>query len=185
VPLIAPVDTITPVPLLYHIRTFYIVRYNSPTTHPSQPTYTINELQKKKKKQKQGGRKRLGKETKEDKQKEKRKERKKNTTNALTNSDQVQLTHTNNYKNNYDPYIHYQQTNTSLQTTFHILDILQNDNTHSKHNRQQDNTRSKHDKIKQKITILQIITIPTFNLNKQIDHFKTTFHNLNTLPTYK
>ena len=32
VPLIAPVDTITPVPLLYHIRTFYIVRYNSPTT---------------------------------------------------------------------------------------------------------------------------------------------------------
>jgi len=33
--------------------------------------------------------------------------------------------------------------------------------------------------------ILQIITIPTFNVNKQIDHFKTTFHNLNTLTTYK
>jgi len=26
----------------------YIVRYNSPTTHPSQPTYTSNELQKRK-----------------------------------------------------------------------------------------------------------------------------------------
>ena len=52
-PLIAPVDTITPVPLLYHVRTFYIVRYSSPTGHPSQPTYTINELQKKKKKNKQ------------------------------------------------------------------------------------------------------------------------------------
>jgi len=51
--LIAPVDTITPVPLLYHVRTFYIVRYNSSTTHPSHPTYTINELQKKEKKKKQ------------------------------------------------------------------------------------------------------------------------------------
>jgi len=30
----------------------YIVRYNSPTPHPSQPTYTIDELQKKKKKKK-------------------------------------------------------------------------------------------------------------------------------------
>jgi len=77
VPLIALVDTITPVPLLYHVRTFYILRYNSLTTHLSQPTYTINELQKKKKKKKQGGRKRLEKEAKEDKQKEKRKERKK------------------------------------------------------------------------------------------------------------
>ena len=35
------------------------------------------------------------------------------------------------------------------------------------------------------IITLQIITIPTFNLNKQIDHFITTFYNLNTLPTYK
>jgi len=58
-------------------------------------------------------------------------------------------------------------------------------NTHSKHNREQDNTRSKHDKTKQKQKQLQIITISTFNLNKQIYHFKTTFHNLNTLPTYK
>jgi len=34
-------------------------------------------------------------------------------------------------------------------------------------------------------TILQIITNPTSNFNKQIDHSKTTFHNFNTLPTYK
>jgi len=33
--------------------------------------------------------------------------------------------------------------------------------------------------------ILQIITIPTFNLSIQVDHFKATFHILNTLPTYK
>ena len=39
-PLIALVVTITPVSLLYHIRTFYIVRYISPTTYLSQPTYT-------------------------------------------------------------------------------------------------------------------------------------------------
>ena len=31
----------------------------------------------------------------------------------------------------------------------------------------------------------QIITIPTFNVNIQIDHLKTTFHILNTLLTYK
>ena len=47
-PLIAPVDTITPVPLLYHVHTFYMVRYNSPTTQPSQPTDTTNELQQRK-----------------------------------------------------------------------------------------------------------------------------------------
>ena len=55
-PLIAPVDTITPVPLPYRVRTFYIVRYNSPTTQasqptqPSQPTYSTNELPKEDKK---------------------------------------------------------------------------------------------------------------------------------------
>jgi len=43
------------VPLLYHVRTFYIVRYSSPTTHPSHPTYTINELQKRKTKRNNGG----------------------------------------------------------------------------------------------------------------------------------
>jgi len=48
-PLIAPVVTITPVPLLYNVRTFYIVRYKSPTTHPSQPTYTFNSKKKGKK----------------------------------------------------------------------------------------------------------------------------------------
>ena len=47
-PLITPVDTITPVPLLYNVRTFYIVRYSSFTTYPSQPIYTVNELQKRK-----------------------------------------------------------------------------------------------------------------------------------------
>jgi len=47
-PLIAPVVTITPVSLLYHVRsTFYIVSYNSPTTHPSPPTYTNNVISKK------------------------------------------------------------------------------------------------------------------------------------------
>jgi len=35
------------------------------------------------------------------------------------------------------------------------------------------------------IKILQIFTVPTSKLNKQIDHFKTTFHNLNSLLTYK
>jgi len=49
-PLITPVVTITPVPLLYHFRTFYIVRYNYLTTYLSQPTYTINEPTKRKRK---------------------------------------------------------------------------------------------------------------------------------------
>jgi len=30
---------ITPKPLLYHVRTLYIVSYISPTTHPSQSTH--------------------------------------------------------------------------------------------------------------------------------------------------
>ena len=55
-PLIAPIDTITPVPLLYHVRTYHTVRYNFLTTHPSQPTYTINELQKKEEKKKKKSR---------------------------------------------------------------------------------------------------------------------------------
>jgi len=55
-PLTAPVVKSTPVPLLYHVRTFYTVHQNSPTTHPSQPTYTmINELQKRKRKRNKGG----------------------------------------------------------------------------------------------------------------------------------
>jgi len=44
--LIAPVVTITPLPRLYHVRAFYIACYTIPTTHPSQPTYKFNELQK-------------------------------------------------------------------------------------------------------------------------------------------
>jgi len=53
--LIAPVDTTTPVPLLYYVCTLYIVRYNFPKTHPSQPTYAINALQKEKRKTNEGG----------------------------------------------------------------------------------------------------------------------------------
>ena len=45
-PLIAPVLTITPLPLLYHVRTFYTACYTSPTTHRPQPTYTFDELPK-------------------------------------------------------------------------------------------------------------------------------------------
>jgi hypothetical protein len=52
-PLIIPVVTITPLPLLYHVRTFYIARYTSFTTHPNQTTYTFYKLQKKKKKRQQ------------------------------------------------------------------------------------------------------------------------------------
>jgi len=49
-PLIAPVVTITPLLLLYQVRTFYIIRYNCHTTHPSQPTYTFNSTPKRKRK---------------------------------------------------------------------------------------------------------------------------------------
>jgi len=57
--LIAWVVTITPLPLLYHVRIFYIARYTFSTTHSSQPTYAFDELQKKekKKKQKEGNKK--------------------------------------------------------------------------------------------------------------------------------
>jgi len=36
--------------LLYHVRTWYISCDISSTTHPNQPTYTFNELQKRKRK---------------------------------------------------------------------------------------------------------------------------------------
>jgi hypothetical protein len=63
-PLIAPVVTITPVPLLYHVRTFYISCYISSTTHPPQPTNTCNEHQKRKRKTyKEGGKKTKQKQT--------------------------------------------------------------------------------------------------------------------------
>jgi len=76
---------------------------------------------------------------------------------------------------------------TSLENIFHVINILPKDNTYSKHKRQQENTRSKHKK-EQNINIiitLQIIPILTFILNIEIHHFKTTFHILNTLTTYK
>jgi len=109
-PLIAPVVTITPLPLLYHVRTFYIVRYTFLKTHPSQHTYTFNELQlrKKKKKQKRGKRR-----------------------------------------------------------TTHTQDTKQDKSQHKK------------------IVIIRIVTIPKSITNIQIHYFKTTFHILNTLSTYK
>jgi len=46
-------------------------------------------------------------------------------------------------------------------------------------------TKEDKPKKKEKKKSKQIITIPTFNINIQIDHFKTKFYILNTLPTYK
>ena len=46
-PWIAPIVTISPLPPLFHLRTFYIARYTSSTTHPPQPTYTFNKLKQK------------------------------------------------------------------------------------------------------------------------------------------
>jgi len=103
-----PVVTSTPVPLLYHIRTFYMVRYSFLTTHKSQPAYTIEELQRKKI------------ETKEDFKKKKTSQ------------------------------------------------------THSQH-------KTKHNIH----IIIQIFMISISTTNIQIPLFKTTFHILNTLPTYK
>ena len=40
-------------------------------------------------------------------------------------------------KNNHDHYIRYQHTNTSLQTTFYLLDTVQPDDTRSTHARKQ------------------------------------------------
>jgi len=47
--------TITRASLLYHIRTWYLSRYISPTTHPNQPACTFNELPKKKRRKKKKG----------------------------------------------------------------------------------------------------------------------------------
>jgi len=58
------------------------------------------------------------------------------------------------WKNNYDPYIHYQHTNTSLQTAFHILNILQKDNTHSQQKKGNKTAHAQH--TKQDKTKLQI-----------------------------
>ena len=44
-------------PLLFHVRAFYMVRYTSSTTHPSQTTYTCNGLHKKKKEEMRRGKK--------------------------------------------------------------------------------------------------------------------------------
>ena len=96
--------------------------------------------------------------------------------NAQINSDEVQRTHTYNYQNNHDHYVYYQHANTSLQTTFHLLI------TPRQHPL---NTRNKEKQNINRITILEIITISTFNINIQIDHFNTKSHILNTLPTYK
>ena len=81
-PLIAPADIIPPVPLLDHVRVFYIVRCHSPTTHSSQPTYTINELHKRKRKR---TKRRIDQKTKTkhtNKRERKRKEKKQSHTNT-------------------------------------------------------------------------------------------------------
>ena len=39
----------------YHDHAESIIRYTSPTTHPSQPIYTFNEIQKRKRKRNKGG----------------------------------------------------------------------------------------------------------------------------------
>jgi len=114
-PLIAPVVTITPIPLLYNVGTLYIVRYNPLTTHPSQPTHIFKELHKKEKE----------KETKEVRKKGKRK--------TLTKK------HSQN------------------KTKYNIHIII----------------------------IIQIITTPTSTTSLQVIHFKSKFHILKTLPTYK
>jgi len=84
----------------------------------------------------------------------------------ITSSDKVQYTHTNNYTNNYDPSIHYQHTNASFQTTFHMPAAKYT--TTRPHPLNTQNKTKEHLKI---IIILQIITIPTFKINIQIDHF--------------
>ena len=91
-PNLGPVVTITPSPLLYHVRTLYIVRYTPPTTHPSQPTYTFNKLQKEKGKNIKG------------KKRIKRKGKKENKTEDTHNTkqDKTQLKNNNNDTNNYN-----------------------------------------------------------------------------------
>jgi len=116
---------------------------------------------------------------------EKNQKTKNKDTNTFTNSDTVQRTHTNKY---YDPYIHYQYTNTSLQTTFQILNTLQKrQHTLRTHKTTRPHTLKTQNTTKHNTTIktLQMIPIPSFILNTQIHHLKTTFHILNALATYK
>jgi len=98
-------------------------------------------------------------------------------------SDKVQHTHIHDYKNNHDPYINYQHTNTSLQTQFHTK--RQYTLKTQKDNKTSHAENTKHDKTKQNKTKIQIITIPTLHRNIQIDYFKTSWYILNTLTTYK
>jgi len=46
-------------------------------------------------------------------------------------------------KSNHDHYTHYQHTNTSLQTTCHILNTLQQENTRSTHETRKNKTKQK------------------------------------------
>jgi len=85
-------EMITRASLLYLVRTWYILRHISSTTHPNQPTYTFNELQGKKK---------------EEKNTTEHKQTKKNSNNH------------NNNNNHFISQIHYQYTNTyHFKTTF-------------------------------------------------------------------
>jgi len=94
-------------PLFNHVRTFYIVRYTSSTTNPSQPTYSFDELQKKRgkkpKKRKPGRGKKI----------------------IITQ----QTTHNNNsnnniYNNNHsNSQIRYKHTHTPLQNNIHMFKV--------------------------------------------------------------
>jgi len=116
------------------VTAFYIVCYNSLTTHPSQSTYTINEFQKRKRTRNKGG------QTKKEKRKKNQHERKKETQTHSPYKTNHKIHHNNKHMNNYDPSIHYQHTNTSLQITFHFLNTLQQDNAHSKNKTRQNKT---------------------------------------------
>jgi len=140
-PFITPFDTITLVTLLYHVRTFYIVRYNPPTTQPSQPIYTTNELQQRKRNRNQ---RRINNKRKKKGGKRRKKKVGEQRTNTHINSDEVQRTHTYNYENNHDHYMHYQHTNISLQTMFHLLHTLQQDNNRSTYETRKKTKRKNH-----------------------------------------
>ena len=78
-------------------------------------------------------------------------------------------THICNNTHTWEAYIYHQHTNTPI--------------THSTFTTKRQHTQNT--KQDQKNIILQISKTPTSTSNAQIDHFQTTFHIQNTLPTYK
>ena len=155
-PLIAPVDTITPASLLYHLRAFYIVRYNSLTTQPSQPTYNTHEQQQRKRKR------------------NKRRILKKQNEHAHV-STQMNIHRSTKLSRSLHPLPTYKCITLNdipppryITTRHHPL-----------------NTRNNKKQNIKTIIVLKIITIPTFNISIQFDHFYTKSHILNTLPKNK